>query len=167
MPCETLTCSYASPLGPILLAATPQGLCGLWFEGQRHWPTQAAAWAQDPGQPELVQARRWLDAYFSGAGATALPSAPALDLSGGTAFQQRVWQALRTIARSHTVTYRDLAARVAAPGAARAVGAAVGRNPVSILVPCHRVLGADGALTGYAGGLERKKALLGLEGLAL
>ena len=166
MPAATVSCRLDSPLGPMLLAATAQGLSGLWFEGQRHWPAQAAGWTEDRAHPAFRQARQWLEAYFGGAGPGALPPPPDLDLSAGTAFQQRVWRALRSIAHASTLSYRELALQAGAPGAARAVGAAVGRNPVSIIVPCHRVLGAGGALTGYAGGLERKKALLGLEGLA-
>jgi methylated-DNA-[protein]-cysteine S-methyltransferase len=87
-----------------------------------------------------------------------------LDLSHGTAFQQSVWQALLAIAPGRTTSYGALALAVGKPAAVRAVGAAVGRNPISVIVPCHRVLGADGSLTGYAGGLERKRALLELEG---
>ncbi len=155
------TASYASPLGPVLLAATPRGLAGLWFEGQRHWPEAAGDWPAHPGLPVFDLARRQLDDYFAGRRqAFDLP----LDLDGGTPFQARVWQALRAIPAGATVRYGDLAAQLGAPTASRAVGAAVGRNPVSIVVPCHRVLGAGGALTGYAGGLERKTALLRLEG---
>ncbi len=156
------TCTrYDSPLGPMLIAARTGELAGLWFEGQKHWPADAQGWLRDDGHPVLVQARRQLDDYFAGRRAGFdLP----LDLSGGTAFQARVWQALRRIPAGTTLSYSALAASIGAPAAVRAVGAAVGRNPVSIVVPCHRVLGAGGALTGYAGGLERKNALLRLEG---
>jgi methylated-DNA-[protein]-cysteine S-methyltransferase len=102
-----------------------------------------------------------LDEYFAG---TRTRFELTLDLQGGTAFQQSVWQALLSIPRGETTTYGDLSRRVGQASAVRAVGAAVGRNPVSIVVPCHRVLGSDGSLTGYAGGLERKEALLRLEG---
>lgn len=160
-PAEPVTTTYASPLGPVLLAATDQGLAGLWFEGQRHWPPAAATWREQPAHDMLGRARRALDAYFAGAGtAFDVP----IDLSRGTAFQQAVWQALRAIPAGATQTYAALAGRIGAPAAVRAVGAAVGRNPVSIFVPCHRVIGATGALTGYAGGIERKAALLRLEG---
>lgn len=156
------TCArYESPLGPVLLAAGKAGLAGLWFEGQKHWPGEAGNWQRDDGHPVLVQAMRQLDDYFAGRRAAFdLP----LDLSRGTAFQARVWQALRQIPAGATVSYSALAVAIGAPSAVRAVGAAVGRNPVSVVVPCHRVLGAGGALTGYAGGLERKNALLRLEG---
>ncbi len=158
-----LTCAtYDSPLGPMLLAARGGGLAGLWFEGQKHWPQGCAGWRRDDRHPVLVQARDQLDGYFAGRRARFdLP----VDLSAGTAFQARVWQALQHIPPGATVSYSALAAGIGAPAAVRAVGAAVGRNPVSIVVPCHRVLGAGGALTGYAGGLERKNALLRLEGV--
>ncbi|MEY4653471.1 MAG: putative O6-methylguanine-DNA methyltransferase [Pseudomonadota bacterium] len=157
---ELVTTTHESPLGPILLAASAQGLAGLWFEGQRHGPLDLGAWPAQPAHPVLTQARRQLDAYFAGTlAAFDLP----LDLCAGTDFQNRVWQALRAIPAGLTESYTALATRIGAPRAVRAVGAAVGRNPVSIIVPCHRVVGAGGALTGYAGGLARKTALLRLE----
>lgn len=157
-----VTATHESPLGTILLAASAQGLAGLWFEGQRHGPVGYAQWPAQPAHPVLSQARRQLDAYFAGKHeGFDLP----LDITGGTDFQGRVWAALRAIPAGVTQSYAMLAARIGAPRAVRAVGAAVGRNPVSIIVPCHRVLGAAGALTGYAGGLERKTALLRLEGV--
>lgn len=156
------TCArYDSPLGPMLLAAGTRGLAGVWFEGQRHWPQDAQGWPLDHGHPLLSRAMTQLDDYFAGRRAGFdLP----LDLSRGTGFQARVWQALQAIPAGATVSYSALARAIGAPAAVRAVGAAVGRNPVSIVVPCHRVLGAGGALTGYAGGLGRKSALLRLEG---
>ncbi|MEO7391646.1 MAG: methylated-DNA--[protein]-cysteine S-methyltransferase [Ramlibacter sp.] len=151
---------YRSPLGPMIVAATDQGLAGLWFEGQKHMPDHAG-WPAQPAHPVLRQAVAQLDEYFSGMRtAFALP----LDLQGGTAFQRSVWQALLAIPSGGTTSYGMLSRRIGQPAAVRAVGAAVGRNPVSVIVPCHRVLGADGSLTGYAGGLERKTALLQLEG---
>lgn len=156
---------YTSPLGPIILAATGKGLAGLWFEGQRHLPSELLAgpdvWPSDPEHPVLKLAMQQLDDYF--AGRRAHFEVP-LDLSHGTAFQQSVWQALLGIAQGDTASYGEVSARIGKPTAVRAVGAAVGRNPVSIIVPCHRVMGAGGALTGYAGGLDRKEALLKLEG---
>jgi methylated-DNA-[protein]-cysteine S-methyltransferase len=156
-----ITATHPTPLGPVLLAASDQGLCGLWFEGQKHWPGSAAQWPADPTQPLLREAARQLDAYFSG---RLLEFDLPLHLQGATPFQQSVWQALREIPRGATESYGALARRIGRNAAVRAVGAAVGRNPVSIVVPCHRVLGLGGALTGYAGGLERKSALLRLEG---
>lgn len=151
---------YESPLGTMLLAASDRGLCGVWFEGQRHGP-DARTWREDPAHPVLVATIDQLRAYFAGERTSFdLP----LDLQGGTPFQQSVWSALLGIPRGGTTSYAALAREVGKPQAARAIGAAVGRNPVSIVVPCHRVLGTGGALTGYAGGLERKTALLQLEG---
>ncbi len=144
----------------MLLARTPRGLAGAWFEGQKDHPgTLPAPVVRD--DPLLAAVARRLVAYFSGDEAGVHDSP--LDLLG-TPFQRAVWQALRGIARGATASYGEIARRVGAPAAVRAVGAAVGRNPVSVIVPCHRVIGAGGALTGYAGGLERKAALLRLEG---
>lgn len=151
---------YQSPLGPVIVAATARGIAGVWFRDQRHLP-DCSAWPLQPGHALLVQAMVQLDEYFGGTRtAFELP----LDLQGGTAFQQSVWQALLSIPRGATASYGSLSQRIGQPAAVRAVGAAVGRNPVSIVVPCHRVLGANGSLTGYAGGLQRKDALLRLEG---
>ena len=153
---------YESPLGPMIVAATARGLAGVWFEGQRHMPDNAN-WPVQPDHPVLRQAQAQLSEYFAGTRASFdLP----LDLQGGTAFQRSVWDALLAIPRGATSSYAMLSRGIGQPAAVRAVGAAVGRNPVSIVVPCHRVLGADGSLTGYAGGLERKTALLRLEGAA-
>ncbi len=152
---------YASPLGPMIVAATAHGLAGLWFEGQKHLP-DTHTWPQQPGHPVLRQAVAQLAEYFAGHRTRFdLP----LDLQGGTAFQRAVWTALLGIPAGQTVSYGAISQRIGKPAAVRAVGAAVGRNPVSVVVPCHRVLGGDGALTGYAGGLERKTALLRLEGV--
>ena len=154
-----------SPLGPITLAASLRGLCGVWFDDQKHGPTEAQRqlWVQDAQHPVLLSAAAHVQAHLGG---QALPWPGPLDLSAGTAFQQSVWQALLHIPAGQSQTYGDLARQLGKPLAVRAVGAAVGRNPVSILVPCHRVMGAGGQLTGYAGGLWRKQALLELEGHA-
>ena len=148
-----------SPLGPMTLLASDQGLAGIWFDGQKHMP-DTRAWPLQADHPVLLQAQTQLAQYFAGQRTVfELP----LDLRHGTAFQQSVWQALRDIPAGATQSYGALAQRIGKPSAVRAVGAAVGRNPITIVVPCHRVVGADGALTGYAGGLERKTALLHLE----
>lgn len=154
----TAQARLATPLGDMLLARTATGLAGAWFEGQQHHPGELAA-PHHVNDALLRNAMQQLTRYFAGEwrGFT-LP----LDLHG-TTFQCRVWQALQQIPAGSTLRYGDIAARIGAPTAARAVGAAVGRNPLSVIVPCHRVLGAAGALTGYAGGLERKVALLDLE----
>ncbi|MGB4360450.1 MAG: methylated-DNA--[protein]-cysteine S-methyltransferase [Rhodoferax sp.] len=155
-----VTATFDSPLGLIRVAASPQGVCGVWFEGQRHQP-DASAWPTLPDHPLLQQATVQLTQYFAGQRRQFdLP----LDLSAGTPFQQTVWQALQSLPFGTSCSYGALSAQLGRPSAVRAVSSAVGRNPVSIVVPCHRVLGANGALTGYAGGLDRKAALLKLEG---
>jgi methylated-DNA-[protein]-cysteine S-methyltransferase len=150
-----------SPLGPIMLAASDTGLQGAWFvQGQRHMP-DSSSWPVSKHNALLQQAGEQLERYF--AGEPVVFEVP-LDLDSGTAFQQTVWRALLQIPRGTTSSYGALSARIGQPAAVRALGGAVGHNPLSIIVPCHRVIGADGSLTGYAGGLERKLALLKLEG---
>ena len=160
------TCSaqtvIPTPLGRLLLARTPGGLAGAWFEGQRHHPPQFDA-PHVVGDPLLDRVADQLERYFAG-------SLQAFDIPfdlQGTAFQRVVWRALLAIGAGTTQTYGDIARAIGQPVAVRAVGAAVGRNPVSILVPCHRVIGSDGSLTGYAGGIDRKVALLQLESVRL
>ena len=155
---------YDSPLGEILLAGNGEGLTGLWFAGQKYF-AQGLPGDAAPGEDAvLAQTCRWLDRYFAGEDPGPLPPlAPR-----GTPFRREVWDILRTIPRGEVLTYGDIAARLAqsrgiAHFSAQAVGGAVGHNPVSILIPCHRVVGRDGSLTGYAGGLWRKEALLALE----
>jgi len=151
-----------TPLGPVTLAATEQGLAGVWFDAQSHHPGPIDA-PVDTKQRFIAQAARELAEYFRGErNEFSVP----ID-AHGTVFQQKVWQALRRIASGETTSYGEIARSTGKAAAVRAVGAAVGRNPVSIIVPCHRVLGSDGSLTGYAGGLPRKTALLGLEGVAV
>lgn len=156
----TATATFGSPLGPMRLAANPHGLSGVWFEGQRH-QADASAWPVVADHPLLLQAEMQLTQYF--AGQRRLFELP-LDLSTGTPFQQAVWQALQSLPFGQTCSYSALSAQMGRPTAVRALSGAVARNPLSIIVPCHRVLGANGALTGYAGGLARKSALLKLEG---
>jgi methylated-DNA-[protein]-cysteine S-methyltransferase len=153
------TTRWQSPLGPMILAATARGIAGAWFAGQRHQPDMRG-WPEDADHPLLQQAIAQLKEYFAGRRTSFdLP----LDLQAGTAFQQSVWRALLTIPCGQTTSYARLSHGIGKPQASRAVGAAVGRNPLSIVVPCHRVVGTDGSLTGYAGGLDRKTALLKLE----
>ena len=163
-PFDTVQSRTPTALGDVRLAASARGLAGLWFDGQRHLPAQLdgpQAWPTDDNHPVLRAAAMQLQQYLAGTRAAFdLP----LDLSGGTPFQQAVWRALLAIPRGGTTSYGALALALGKAAAVRAVGAAVGRNPISIVVPCHRVLGAGGALTGYAGGLPRKAALLRLEG---
>lgn len=148
----------ATPLGPLTAARSAAGLSGLWFDGQKHHPGPLAVPEDDGSDPVLSATAAALAAYFSGKSYDLPPLDPA-----GTAFQREVWQALLAIAPGQPATYGALAGRLGRASAARALGAAVGRNPISVLVPCHRVVGADGSLTGYAGGLDRKRALLTLE----
>ena len=155
-----------SPVGPLLVSADDMGLTRVWFAP--HDGRIGAGWVPDRGRAgaasrTLAAARDQLEAYFAGSLRTFdLPLAPA-----GTPFQLRVWEALRRIPFGETVSYAELARRIGTPDAVRAVGAANGRNPLPIIVPCHRVIGADGSLTGFGGGLERKRWLLEHEGLQL
>ncbi len=151
-----------TPLGAMLLVRSADGLAGAWFEGQQHHPGELAA-PYAPRDALLLRAAAGLQAYFDGAALD--PDLP-LDLHG-TPFQRAVWQALQQIAPGRTSSYAAVASAIGAPQAVRAVGAAIGRNPLSVIVPCHRVLGRDGSMTGYAGGLERKRALLALEASSL
>jgi methylated-DNA-[protein]-cysteine S-methyltransferase len=154
----TAQCRIASPLGTMLLARTEAGLAGAWFEKQKHHPEAIDA-PERADDPLLVDAARQLRDYFAGTtDAFDLP----LDLQG-TAFQREVWQALLRIDAGATRSYGAIARELGLPSASRAVGSAVGRNPVSVIVPCHRVVGSSGALTGYAGGLDRKTSLLRIE----
>jgi methylated-DNA-[protein]-cysteine S-methyltransferase len=150
--------TWDSPLGTMVLAGHDGGLLGVWFEHQKHFPNLNPVTCG--AHPVTREAQAQLAAYF--AGQLTRFDLP-LDLSGGTAFQQGVWHALGDIASGVTISYSELSQRIHKASAVRAVAAAVGRNPLSIVLPCHRVLGKGGSLTGYAGGLERKSALLELE----
>ena len=150
---------YDSPCGRMLLAAEGEALCALHFLGQKHAREPGADWRLDPAAAPIVQARRELDEYFEGSRTEfRVPLAPQ-----GTPFQRAVWKAIAGVGFGETISYAELARRAGRPGSARAAGAATGRNPIGVIVPCHRIVGADGSLTGYAGGLERKRALLALE----
>ena len=152
------TYPYSSPLGPMTMASDGTALTGLWFDDQRHFAVSLSPEHVQKMLPVFTQTGMWLDAYFR----KETPPEPPPIVLRGTAFQSAVWKLLLTIPRGETVTYGHLAQLL--DSSARAVGGAVGRNPVSILVPCHRVVGAGGRLTGYAGGLDRKSFLLHLEG---
>ncbi|MFC2500283.1 MAG: methylated-DNA--[protein]-cysteine S-methyltransferase [Selenomonas noxia] len=158
------TSHYASPLGGMTLVSDGTALVGLYFDGQKYAAQGLDATRTQKNLLIFEEARRWLDVYFSGRKPDFTPpTAPA-----GTAFQQSVWEILRTIPYGQTVTYGAIARRIeqntGCRMSAQAVGGAVGRNPISILIPCHRVIGADGSLTGYAGGLDKKERLLQWEG---
>jgi methylated-DNA-[protein]-cysteine S-methyltransferase len=152
-----------SPLGNITLATSTAGLCGVWFEAQQHFPN-LQGWQHNNAHPVLNKAEIQLLRYFEGHGLASKDEKPIpIDLSSGTPFQQKVWQALMDIPYGATSSYGQLAQSIGKPTAVRAVGAAIGRNPLSLLIPCHRVLGHQGQMTGYAGGVWRKEALLKLE----
>lgn len=151
-----------TPLGPMLAVADDDHLCGLHFEGDRHGPAQPPG-AHLPGHPVLTETARQIAEYFAGERRRFhLP----LRLAG-TSFQQSAWALLCQVDYGQTVSYGWMAQGLGKPRATRAVGAANSRNPVSIVVPCHRAVGADGSLTGYAAGVARKQALLDLEGASL
>ena len=151
-----LVSRYASPLGEIVLAADGDALIGLWFAGQAHFGAGLRG-AEDGDCVVLREAKAWLDDYFAGKAPETLPKLR----PRGTEFQKKVWPELLKIPRGETATYGALAEKLGSH--ARAVGGAVGRNPISIMIPCHRVVGKDGSLTGYAGGTWRKEALLQIE----
>ena len=167
-------CHYNSPLGGITLACDEEGLTGLWFDGQKYFgdgilkggakKEQGAEEKEGKRSPVLEQTVKWLDLYFSG---RKPDFTPPLHLVGSE-FRHAVWEMLLKIPYGQTTTYKELAGRIAEQWeiktmSAQAVGGAVGHNPVSIIVPCHRVLGTDGSLTGYAGGIDKKISLLTLE----
>jgi methylated-DNA-[protein]-cysteine S-methyltransferase len=150
---------FESPYGRMLLVARDEGLTGVYFEGQKYDVQVQPTWQRSADHPVLRQTARELSEYFGG-------ERKHFDMAlapEGTAFQKSVWKAISTVEFGATITYAELARRAGAPGSARAVGAATGRNPHTIVVPCHRIVGTNGALTGYAGGLDRKRALLALE----
>lgn len=162
------TCTVETPLGAMTATAENQALLGLWFIGQKHYPRQTADWRCDPDYPVFMALRLGLSEYFSGReDGWQIPLAPR-----GSSFRMAVWDALLRIPYGKTVTYGEIAREIAASRglstmSAQAVGGAVGHNPISILIPCHRVMGGDKKLTGYAGGLDRKEALLRLEGVEI
>lgn len=148
-----------SPLGSITVASNGTQIQGIWFNGQTHFPDMQG-WMPAERNSLLKIAKTQLTDYFKGKRHQFdLP----VDFSAGTAFQQSVWKALLKIPYGKTVSYGWISQKIGKPAAVRAAGAAIGRNPLCILVPCHRVLGSKGELTGYAGGLDRKTGLLQLE----
>ena len=160
--------TFSTPLGPVIIAAGEQGLAGIWFSGQKHAP-DTHDWVRRDDHPLLLQAAAQVQAYLRG-DATAFETPQTSQISKmplmtvGTDFQRQVWRQVSRIGRGQVRTYADIARALGRPQAARAVGAAVGRNPWLMLVPCHRVVGQGGQLTGYAAGLERKQQLLRMEG---
>ncbi len=151
---------YVSPLGSLTLASDGEALVGLWFDGQKHFGAGLDGEPMEKRLPIFEQADQWLNVYFSGREPDFTPPLR----PRGTAFQQAVWRRLLAIPYGKTAAYGEIAAALGLPsGSARAVGGAVGRNPISLIIPCHRVVGVRGGLTGYAGGVERKMRLLVLE----
>jgi methylated-DNA-[protein]-cysteine S-methyltransferase len=150
---------FESPLGKMLLTANAEALTGLHFAGEKYYPGVREDWRESAEHEPLARARQQLNEYFVG-NRTRFDIALAPE---GTAFQRTVWHALTSVPFGETRSYGEIAAKIGEPKASRAVGAANGRNPISIIVPCHRIIGASGDLTGYAGGLQRKQALLALE----
>ena len=158
------TQNYQSPLGEIVIASDGTAITGLWLVGQRHFDIEVEGCITDKDLPIFEEVSRWLDIYFTGNNPGEIPAVR----MNGTPFQLEVWHILQTIPYGKLITYREVTELIAKKRgitkmSARAVGNAVGRNPVSILVPCHRVVGSDGKMTGYAGGIERKVKLLKLE----
>lgn len=148
-----------SPIGDLMLVADSAALTGVYFAGCDHIPAASSRWTGDGHHPVLEQTAEQLREYFSGKRKDfSLP----LRLAG-TEFQERVWREIARIPYGQTITYSDLAKRAGAPRAIRAAGTTTGRNPVSIIIPCHRVVGKNGAMCGFAGGLKRKQYLLALE----
>ena len=157
---------YQSPLGGITVSSDGSALTGLWFDGQKYFASTLGADYKENDLPVFAEAKCWLDIYFSGREPDFTPS---LSLKG-SAFRMAVWQILQSIPYGQTITYGDIARQLAAQTgktkmSAQAVGGAVGHNPISIIVPCHRVVGTGGSLTGYAGGIDKKVLLLELEGI--
>jgi methylated-DNA-[protein]-cysteine S-methyltransferase len=158
------TCAIDTPLGAMTAAVKDEAVIGLWFIGQRYYPPRTAHWRREPDHPIFKALRNHLACYFSGkAGALDVKLVPS-----GSPFQKTVWDILLKIPTGHVVTYGQIARHIAQTRgltsmSAQAVGGAVGHNPISILIPCHRVVGFNGDLTGYAGGLDKKAALLRIE----
>lgn len=151
---------FDTTLGPMLAIAEEDGITHIDFADGKYARDIEPGWIEDPEAPALRACREQLADYFAGRRkGFELPLAPR-----GSQFQQRVWQEIARVPYGETISYGELARRAGAPGQARAAGAATGRNPVGVVVPCHRIVGSDGSLTGYAGGLERKRGLLELEG---
>lgn len=162
------TCTIETPLGPMTATAEDEALTGLWFIGQKYYPAATASWVQEPDHQVFAALRSHLSRYFDG-------TDPGCDLRlapYGSLFRKSVWDILLKIPFGRTMTYGEIARELARSGelasmSSQAVGGAVGHNPISILIPCHRVVGSDGSLTGYAGGVDKKQALLRIEGAIL
>lgn len=158
------SCSYVSPLGDITMASDGEALTGLWFNGQKYFPELNSEYISEQSVPVFIQTREWLNAYFGGINPGKIPP---VHLKGSS-FRILVWDILKTIPYGQNITYSEIARQIAikmniSKMSAQAVGGAVSHNPISIIIPCHRVIGVNGDLTGYAGGIERKIELLRIE----
>ena len=150
--------SYDSPIGEMFIVSDGEAVCGVWFCGQKHFPSFEEVIRNDD-LAIFCDVKKWFDDYFDGKN-------PEIDFKlkpDGSEFRLKVWRMLREIPYGETLTYGQIASKISPAMSAQAVGGAVGHNPIAILIPCHRVIGANGNLTGYAGGLERKIELLRLE----
>ena len=153
---------FQSPHGRMLLVADDNALTSVSFAGQKYAPRIAKDWRRGRSHAPLLKAKRELAEYFAGRRKRfSVRLAPR-----GTPFQRKVWKAIAGVGFGKTIAYAELARRAGRPGSARAAGAATGRNPIGVIVPCHRIVGSNGSLTGYAGGLAKKRALLELEARA-
>jgi len=152
---------YISPVGKILLASKEEKLIGLWFEQQKYYFESVKEDVEEQPNLEIFKkAKEWLTRYFQGE----KTSSYELELNPkGTEFQKQVWKELMNIPYGTTYSYKEIANRIGKPKAIRAVANAIGRNPIWVIIPCHRVIGSNGSLTGYAGGLDMKEKLLKLE----
>lgn len=150
---------YSSPIGKMLIASDGEAICGVWFYGQKHFPSTDFIVNDDLAIFKKVA--NWLDDYFNGKN----PKVNFRLKPQGSQFRRRVWKILSEIPYGETKTYGEIASMISPEMSSQAVGGAVGHNPISIIVPCHRVLGKDGKLSGYAGGIDRKISLLKLEGI--
>lgn len=153
--------NYASPIGEMLIVSDGDAICGVLFFGQKHFP-KFENLIEDDDLAIFRKVRKWFDDYFNGFN-------PKIDFKlkpEGSEFRLKVWKVLSEIPYGKTLTYGEIASQISPTMSAQAVGGAVGHNPIAILIPCHRVLGTDGSLTGYAGGMDRKIELLKIEGIS-
>ena len=152
---------YTSPIGEMLIISDGEAICGVWFYGQKHFPSFENL-VQEDDLTIFSDVKDWFDDYFHGLN-------PKINFKlnpQGSEFRQKVWKILSEIDYGETLTYGEIASKISPTMSAQAVGGAVGHNPISILIPCHRVLGSNGKLTGYAGGIDKKVKLLKLENIA-
>lgn len=154
---------YESPLGEMLIVSDGEAICGAWFYGQKHFKsTIVEKTIPDDDLAIFKQTKQWFEDYFNGLN----PQINFKLKADGSQFRQKVWKILSEIPYGETLTYGEIASRISPNMSSQAVGGAVGHNPISILIPCHRVIGRDGKLTGYAAGLDKKIELLKIENIS-